>query len=172
MGQEDQGLARSEDRYRAIPRTLAFITHGDDVLLLRGAPHKRLWAGRYNGVGGHVEQGEDIYTAALREIKEETALEVHDLRLRAVIHIDAGGVKTGIMIFVFTAVAADRDFQASAEGALAWVPQANLPLAEAVEDLPALLPRVLAMGPDDPPLFAAYSYDAGNRLQVRFADAR
>ena len=108
MGQSDQGVQKSAHRYRAVPRTLSFITHGDEMLLLRGAPTKRLWPNKYNGVGGHVEAGEDIYTSALREMKEETGLEVTDARLRGVINIDVGQ-ETGIVVFVFTARATGRE---------------------------------------------------------------
>ena len=82
MGRQDQGVAVSRNRYQVIPRTLCFITHGDDVLLLLGGSHKRIWAGRYNGVGGHIEPGEDVYEATLREVAEETGLAVHDVRPR------------------------------------------------------------------------------------------
>ncbi len=172
MGHEDQGVEKGRERYQVIPRTLAFITNGDDVLLLRGGPQKRLWAGLYNGVGGHVEQGEDIYQAVLREIKEETGLDVHEVRLRMVGHIDARDPRLGIMIFVFTAVAGSRDVTSSEEGTLSWVPCNNLPLQHVVEDLPLLLPRILAMGPTDPPFYAAYGYDEADHLQVTFATAR
>ncbi len=172
MGREDQGLARSQNRYRVIPRTLCFIMNGDEVLLLRGGPNKRLWAGKYNGIGGHVEAGEDIYNSALREIREETGLSVHDLRLRLVVHADAGDPGVGIMIFVFTALSATRQVTPSEEGTLEWVPCSNLPLDKVVEDLPLLLPRLLAMAPSDPPFFAAYSYDEADHLRVTFATAQ
>jgi 8-oxo-dGTP diphosphatase len=58
MPSSEQGL--SFDRYVCIPRTLIFITRGDKVLLLKGAANKRIWANKYNGVGGHVERGEDV----------------------------------------------------------------------------------------------------------------
>ncbi len=112
MGRNDQGVGRSADRYKVIPRVLCFITHGEDVLLLRGAAHKRLWAGLYNGVGGHVERDEDIYTAARREAREETGLEVAQLRLAGVIHADAGDAATGILFFVFVGRAATARSQA------------------------------------------------------------
>jgi 8-oxo-dGTP diphosphatase len=172
MGQQDQGVSKSQNRYRVIPRTLAFITNGSDVLLLRGGPQKRLWAGLYNGVGGHVEAGEDIYHALVREIKEETGLDVHDVRLRVVGNIDAGDPLTGVMIFVFTAKSNSRHCAPSEEGTLEWVPADRLPLDDVVEDLPLLLPRVLSMGPEDPPFFALYGYDEGDRLQVTFATAQ
>ena len=117
-------------RYTVVPRTLCFILQGDDVLLLRGAPNKRLWANRLNGVGGHVEAGESIQAAALREIHEETGLTVRHLRLRGIL-------------------------TPSVEGTLAWYPRRifmddslSEHLPELMDDLRLLLPRVLAA--DDP----------------------
>ena len=172
MGREDQGVAKSKNRYQVIPRTLCFITHGGKVLLLRGGPHKRLWAGRYNGVGGHIEADEDVHTAALREIDEETGLAVRDLRLRGIVHADAGDPAVGILFFVFTARAASKEIGPSPEGTLEWWPIDRLPAAEMVEDLPVLLPKVLAMQPDDPLFFAAYRYDEHDRLVMSFAEPR
>jgi 8-oxo-dGTP diphosphatase len=168
MGQSDQGVQHSMSRYQAVPRTLCFITHGQDVLLLRGAPTKRIWPGKYNGVGGHVEAGEDILTSALREMKEETGLDVADARLRGVINVDAGR-PTGILVFVFTAQALGRTITPSDEGALEWVKQDQVTPLDLVEDLPQLLPRVLAMRPDDPPFFARYHYDEQDQLVITFA---
>ncbi len=170
MGREDQGVAVSRHRYHVIPRTLCFVTHGEEVLLLLGGAKKRLWAGRYNGLGGHVEPGEDICTSARREVREEAGLEAHDVRLRCVVHADAGDPAAGILFFVFTAAADEKRVVPSEEGALEWWPVSALPVDRMVEDLPVLLPKVLAMGPADPPLFAAYSYDEEDRLVIRFAE--
>ena len=73
MPSSDQGI--STDRYMLIPRVLIFLTRGDTVLLLKGAPTKRLWANQYNGIGGHVERGEDVLSAARRELMEEVAID-------------------------------------------------------------------------------------------------
>jgi 8-oxo-dGTP diphosphatase len=149
---------------------LCFITHGTDVLLLKGAPTKRIWPNRYNGVGGHIERDEDVLTAAMREMTEETGLRVDEVRLRAVIHIDADDPQIGILLFVFTARARSRDFHPSPEGTLEWVPQARLSNYELVEDLVELLPRILAMGPHDPPLFGRYHYDEKDQLRIEWAN--
>lgn len=169
MGKEDQGVAVSRARYHVIPRVLCFVTHGERVLLLRGAPHKRIWAEKYNGLGGHIEPGEDVQAAVVREVKEESGLDIHGLRLRAVVHVDADDPLAGILFFVFTAASDSTAVVPSPEGALEWHHRDTLPVSEMVEDLPVLLPRVLALGPADPPLFAAYSYDRENRLVIRFA---
>lgn len=169
MGREDQGVTVSRHRYQVIPRVLCFVTHADRVLLLLGGPHKRIWAGRYNGVGGHVEAGEDIYAAVLREVREETGLAVHGVRLRGVVHADAGDPLAGILFFVFTAAADSAQTAPCPEGTLGWWPVDALPVAGLVEDLPVLLPRVLGMGPADPPFFAAYRYDEADRLVIEFS---
>src|SRR5260370_42272735 len=114
----------SSPRYSIIPRVLCFVTWMDEVLLLKGAPDKKLWAGKYNGLGGHVERGESAHAAARREIQEESGLSVTDLCLRGVINIDAEA-GPGIGLYVLTALAASREGTTSAQGDLARVPLAR-----------------------------------------------
>ncbi len=159
--------AGSRPRYQLIPRVLCFVTAGTDVLLLKGAPNKKLWAGKYNGLGGHVERGESIQAAAAREILEESALAVSDLRLRGVITIDLGD-EPGIGLFVFTAEAASRAFTASPEGSLEWVPLSRVAALDTVEDLPVLLPYVFGQAAGAAPFSALYRYAADGRLIMEF----
>ncbi len=169
MSRLEQGVAESQDRYAVIPRVLVFVFNGDDVLLLKGAPDKRIWANRYNGLGGHVEAHEDVYAAARREVCEESGLDVTGLRLRGVVNVDIGR-PTGIMLFVFTAQSASRETRASTEGTLEWVPPRQLPRQGLVKDIPLLLERITA--PDDQAIFfARYWYDEQEQLQISFSDA-
>ena len=154
-----------------MPRTLCFVTHRDDVLLIKGAPDKRIWPGKYNGVGGHVEHNEDIAQAARREIREETGLDVESVRLRGVVNIDAGDPQTGVALFVFTARAIHQDTQESSEGTLEWHPCDQLPTDDLVDDLEVILPHTLAMADNAPPFFARYWYDDADRLHIDLADS-
>ena len=170
----EQGTRESgRQRYLAVPRTLVFLTSAnpttgaDEMLLLKGAAHKRLWAGKYNGLGGHVEAGEDIHSAAVREVWEEAGIAVERLTLRGVVNIDAGydehGQRPGVLMFVFVGAVADRALWASAEGAPEWVEIGKLqePL---VDDLYELLPRALT----GPFFYGHYAPDAAGEMRYEF----
>ncbi len=166
MKPEEQGVF--PERYAVIPRTLIFLTRGEQVLLLKGAPTKRLWANRYNGLGGHIERGEDVLTAARRELWEEAGLEVHALRLCGTVFIDTGK-PLGIALFVLRGEVPDGvEPRPSPEGTPEWVPIAALSRYPLVEDLHTLLPRVLAMRPEEPPFAARYTFDAAGNLRIHF----
>lgn len=140
-------------RYHVIARVLILLTSrnpqtgADELLLLKGAATKRLWANYYNGLGGHVEVDEDIYAAALREVHEEAGLEPARLALRGVVNIDTGsddqGPQPGIMMFVFVGEAPGREVIPSVEGELDWLPLATLADYPLVDDLYELIPLAL-----------------------------
>ena len=168
--------------YTVIPRVLVFLTRGDEVLLLRGASDKKLWAGKYNGLGGHIEPGETPHQAAIREVAEEAGLTLTALALRAVVHVTLAsapgapfgfahgvpfGFAHGVLFFVFTGAAPPGELHASNEGAPVWVARSALSTLPLVEDLPELLPRVLEPGPL---IYGNYTFSADG-LRMAFESA-
>ncbi len=167
MPASDQGVTR--DRYMVIPRTAIFLRRDDSYLLLKGAPTKRLWANKYNGLGGHLERGEDALTAAKRELLEESGLTA-DLWLCGTLIIDAGDANTGICLYIFSGESLEGEPQPSREGQAEWIPFAHISELPVVEDLPILLSKIHAMKHGDTPFHARSYYDEKDQLTVKFGD--
>lgn len=167
MPASDQGV--NLERYMLIPRTLIFLTRGENILLIKGAPDKRLWANLYNGIGGHVELGEDILTAARREIQEETKLHIDDLWLCAVVTINTSQ-NPGIVLFIFRGECSEGEPLSSGEGNLEWVPYQEIDTLPLVEDLPSILEHIMPMRVGQPPLAAHYYYTKDGKMSISYSD--
>ncbi len=128
-------------RFRNI--ATAFLLHEDKVLMIKRSEDKEIGAGKWFGVGGHIEPSEinNPYAAALREVNEETGLKsenIEDFDLKYIVY---NHVKGEIVVnHIFFGRPDTYDVVANNEGTLHWVPR-----SEAIERLELhALKRVLA----------------------------
>src|SRR6266545_3281235 len=62
-----------------------FIRSNGDVLLGLRAPSKKVWPCHWDTIGGHVEQGESLDEALIREVQEEAGVTPTQFRLIATV---------------------------------------------------------------------------------------
>ncbi len=99
---------------------------GPEVLLIqRGKPPRQ---GEWSIPGGRQEPGETVREAAIREVQEETALVVGDLRLIDVVDVVGGASGTQWVLVDFRADWTSGEAVAGGDAAaVQWVPLADLP---------------------------------------------
>ena len=124
--------------YTPILATLGYVLSADGARVLMVRRDRRpgdVHRGKYNGLGGKLEAGEDVVAGMRREIREEAGLECLSLQLRGTISWPGFG-KAGEDWFGFVFLI-DRwqgdPPAANVEGALSWVALdalADLPLWE------------------------------------------
>lgn len=163
---EEQGA--SHGRYAVIPRTLVFLFSGNQVLLLQGSASKKIWAGKFNGLGGHIEPGEHIQAAALRELKEEAGLQHIQLTHCGTIMVDTQG-NPGVCIFIFKGQYNAELLTQSSEGELHLIPMESIHEYPLVADLYDLLPRVHKWLPGSRLIIGRYFYTE-NKMLTEFED--
>ena len=166
MPVSDQGV--NLDRYMFVPRTLIILRRSDRVLLLKGAAKKRLWAGLYNGIGGHIESGEDVFSAACRELREETGLTSPNLSLCGILSVDTQ-TNPGVCVFIFTGDCLEGEPEHSDEGSLEWIKLSEVNKIPLVGDLRWLLPKIMTYKQGFQIFFAQSSYDKSGNITIRFA---
>ena len=154
------------NRYLMVPRTLIFLRREDEILLIKGAEDKKIWPGLYNGIGGHVERGEDLISAANRELFEETGIAGANLQLRGIIFIDVNE-NSGITMYVFDGVVETTNIKNSPEGTLEWINIKDLNNYPLVEDLYQLIPIIISN--DEKIIFGRYYYE-NNKLIMELTE--
>jgi 8-oxo-dGTP diphosphatase len=130
------------ERYKIIPRTLVFLFHGKEILLIKHNSEEKIGFGKWNGIGGHIEKGEDPFHAAIREIKEETGLLIDKLNFcffTIIPEIDA----YGIGLFIYSGRSRNKEIIESTEGQLKWIELSELNQYPLMEDLELILNLVI-----------------------------
>lgn len=117
---------------------LCLVRRGDAYLLQDRV--KKEWQG-FTLPGGHVERGESIVGAVVREMKEETGLTVLNPKLCGVkqFPIEQGRY----LVFLFCADRFEGELISSEEGEMHWVKATELSKIKTVDDFDELLQVML-----------------------------
>jgi len=127
-------------RTEEVELTVLCLIHDKDRYLLQDRISDD-WKG-YTLPGGHIEPGESIVDAVIREMKEETGLAIKNPRLCGVkqFPLKDGDYNTGrYLVFLFEATQFDGEVISSDEGQMHWVNIDELQNVNLVEDFTDLL---------------------------------
>lgn len=106
--------------------TLCYLERDDSYLMMhRVKKEKDINKDKWIGVGGHFERDESPEECLLREVKEETGLELTDFRLRGLVTFMSDRWQTEYM-FLYTAQGFQGTLTECSEGTLEWVPKRKL----------------------------------------------
>lgn len=127
------------------PATLCFLVQDDEVLL---AMKKRGFGeGKWNGVGGKVNNGETILEAVRREVREEIGVDTLELQEVAILnfyHFDADKPVHGMQVAVYLCKNWQGEPTESEEMQPQWYSRDKIPFEIMWPDDIHWLPRVLA----------------------------
>lgn len=128
-------MSRTEN----VELTVLCLVHNGTQYLLQDRV-KEDWSG-FTLPGGHVEKGESIVDAVIREMKEETGLTILNPKLCGVKQFP---IENGrYLVFLFCATEFEGEVVSSEEGVIHWVNKEKLSCVNTVDDFKELLQVIL-----------------------------
>jgi 8-oxo-dGTP diphosphatase len=124
--------------------TLCYIKKGNEVLLQKKS--KGLFGGdKYNVPGGKLQEGETPEEGVIREIKEETGLNISNLKDQGIVHFyDGDESKPAWSVHVFSTEQFEGELITNVrEGVHEWTKFEDIPYDRMWEDDKYFVPSVL-----------------------------
>ena len=124
-------MARTEQ----VELTCLCMIYKDDMILLQNRV-KKDWQG-YTLPGGHIEPGESFVDAVIREMKEETGLDIQHPKLCGIKQFPIDGGR--YLVVLFKTDEFSGELVSSEEGQMEWIRRSDMDKVNLVSDLPELL---------------------------------
>ena len=116
------------------PATLCYVRKDNQTLMLhRIKKENDIHEGKWNGLGGKFHKGESPEDCVIREVKEESGLDILNPQLKGFISFPEFSKNTDWHVFIFVAEEFTGKLINSPEGVLEWIDNKdllNLPLWE------------------------------------------
>ena len=94
------------------------------LMLYRNKKKKDINKNKYIGVGGHVEKGETPDEAVVREVKEETGLDLLSFVRRGLVYFVLNGYEEEM--YIYTSLDFKGELIECNEGELSWIDKDNV----------------------------------------------
>ena len=104
---------------------MCMICDGKGNVLVQNKKNHPTWHG-WNFPGGHVEKGEYITPSVIREMKEETGLDIEDPKLCGIKEFHKLRDGKRYIVFLYAAKRFSGELKSSAEGEVFWYPLSEL----------------------------------------------
>ena len=146
-------------RTESVELTVLCLIHKNGRYLLQDRI-KNDWKG-YTLPGGHIEPGESIVDAVIREMQEETGLTIRHPHLCGVkqFPLEEGRY----IVFLFETEEFEGDLRSSEEGTMHWIDERELSKVNLVEDFEDLIEVML----DDELMEFQYVIEDGEWLVIK-----
>ena len=111
---------------KIINTTLCYLEKdGCYLMLFRNKKENDPCEGKWVGIGGKFEPGEDSVACLLREVKEETGLTLTEYESRGVVHFKSNVIPDEEM-YLFSATGWEGEMIPCSEGTLEWIPKEKI----------------------------------------------
>ena len=135
-----------------------FIRKDGKYLMMKRSDKKKYAPGRIQAFGGKVDQDENPYAAAIREVKEEAGIEIQNLKLEAVV-LELQHEKelpVNWLVFYFSADYKSGEVKVNEEGELKYLSAEELKKAYLFPSVKSIIDNIL--NPADGTVFTTNAY--------------
>ena len=112
---------------------MCMICDGNGNVLVQNKKNHPTWHG-WNFPGGHVEKGEYVTPSVIREMKEETGLNIENPKLCGIKEFHKAKDGKRYIVFLYVADRFSGELKPSSEGEVFWYPLSELARSDELID--------------------------------------